>query len=119
MADLLRLEGMSFFGHHGDGAAEREVGQQIFVDVEIATDTSVAGRSDDLTDTIDYAGCVDTVRSIVEGAPHHLLESLAEAVAAALLADRRVAGVRVVVGKRPPLPATIERFSVEITRSRT
>jgi dihydroneopterin aldolase len=118
MGDVLRLEGMRFFGHHGDSAADRETGAHIDVDVEISTDTSAAGRSDDLNDTIDYAACVETVRGLVESESHHLLESLAEAIASALLTTTSAAAVRVVVGKRPPLPATIERFRVDITRRR-
>ena len=51
--DKLALEGMRFFGHHGDVDAERELGSHVYVDVELTADLSAAGRSDVLGDTLE------------------------------------------------------------------
>ena len=117
-ADRLVLEGMEFFGHHGDLAAERELGSRIYVDVEIALDLSIAGKSDRLEDTLDYVRCFEVVREEVERAQHRLLEAVAERVADALLRQPRAEHVRVRVAKQPPIPGGISRVAVIVERPR-
>jgi 7,8-dihydroneopterin aldolase/epimerase/oxygenase len=117
-ADRLQLEGMEFFGHHGDLDAERELGSRIYVDVEIAADLSVAGRSDRIDDTLDYVRCFEIVRGVVEEGQHRLLETVAERVAAALLEEPRAESVRVRVAKQPPIAGVIARAAVVVERHR-
>jgi dihydroneopterin aldolase len=117
-SDLLLLEGLQFFGHHGDVEAERTLGGRVDVDVEIRADLSTAGTTDELTDTVDYVRCYDVVREVVETRQHNLLETVAEGIAAALLEDRRIASVRVRVGKQPPIAGVFHRFAVVIERDR-
>ncbi len=117
-SDRLLLEGLQFFGHHGDVEAERALGGRIHVDIEIRTDLRQAGRSDHLTDTVDYVSCYNAVRHVVETTQHSLLETVAEEIAACLLADRRVDSVLVRVAKQPPMPGVFRRFSVVIERDR-
>ena len=109
---------MRFFGHHGDLAAERELGSHVYVDVELGADLSAAGRSDALADTLDYVHCYGVVRDVVEQRQYHLLEALADAIATALLAEPRAESVRVRVAKQPPLDGAIERCAVIIERRR-
>ena len=116
--DRILLEGMRFFAHHGDLAAERELGSHLLVDVEIWADLSAPARSDSLHDTVDYVHCFEVVREVVETRQYHLLEALADAVATALLDDRRVQSARVRVAKQPPIDGMIERFAVVVERSR-
>ena len=118
MSDLLLLEGLQFFGHHGDVEAERTLGGRVDVDVEIRTDLRAAGASDSLTDTVDYVTCYDAVRSVVENRGHNLLEAVAEDVAVELLANPRVESVVVRVAKQPPIAGVFDRFAVVIERSR-
>jgi 7,8-dihydroneopterin aldolase/epimerase/oxygenase len=117
-SDRLLLEGLQFFGHHGDVEAERTLGGRVDVDVEIRTDLSVAGRSDHLDDTVDYVRCYDAVRHVVETRRHNLLETVAEEIAGALLADARITSVRVCVAKQPPIAGVFRRFAVVIERGR-
>ena len=114
--DLLVLEGMEFFGHHGDLDAERELGSRLYIDVEIAADLSVAARTDHLGDTLDYVQCFEIVRHVVEDGQHRLLETVAERVAAALLDQPRAGGVRVRVAKQPPIAGVIARTAVVVQR---
>lgn len=118
-ADRLVLEGMEFFGHHGDLAAERELGSRIYVDVELAVDLSAAGSSDRLEDTLDYVRCFEIVRRVVEHAQHRLLEAVAERVAAALLEQPRALSARVRVAKQPPIAGGISRVAVVVERTRS
>lgn len=109
---------MEFFGHHGDLAAERELGSRIYVDVEISLDMSIAGTSDRLEDTLDYVRCFELVRSVVEEAQHRLLEAVAERIAHTLLNAPRARRVRVRVAKQPPIPGGISRVAVMVERER-
>ena len=109
---------MEFFGHHGDLDAERELGSRIYVDVEITADLSVAGRTDQLSDTLDYVQCFEIVRRVVEEGQHRLLETVAERVAAALLEQPRAGAVRVRVAQQPPIPGVIARTAVVVRRGR-
>lgn len=115
--DLLVLEGMSFYGYHGETQAERTLGNRFHVDVEIRTDLAIAGRSDDIADTIDYAHAFALVRGVVEDQQFSLLEAVAARIAETLLAEPGIAGVRVRVGKQPPIAGAIDRCSVIIERS--
>ncbi len=117
-ADRLLLEGMAFYGYHGDIEAERALGGRIEVDVEVRADLRAAGRSDALGDTLDYVRCFQLVRDIVENRQFHLLEALAQAIADALLEQRHAEGVRVRVAKIPPVRGEFDRFAVVIERER-
>jgi dihydroneopterin aldolase len=116
--DWLALEGMEFFGHHGDDAAERERGSLVYVDVEVNTDTATAGRSDSLADALDYVRCYERIRTVVEGRRFHLLEAIAENIADSLLEEPAARVVRVRVAKAPPLAGRIRRCVVNIERGR-
>jgi 7,8-dihydroneopterin aldolase/epimerase/oxygenase len=114
--DLLVLEGMSFYGYHGETEAERTLGNRFHVDVELRMDLSRAGRSDDIADTLDYARTFTLVREVVEDQQYNLIETVAAKVAARMLAEPGVESVKVRVGKQPPIPGSIERCSVIIER---
>ena len=83
--DLVLLEDMTFHGRHGTLPAERELGQPFLVSVQMRLDLRPAGTSDDLTKTVDYGEVHRLARSIVEGEPVGLIETLAERICAAIL----------------------------------
>ncbi len=114
--DLIVLEGMSFYGYHGETQAERTLGNRFHVDVEIRMDLSCAGRSDDIADTLDYSRAFRLIREVVEEQQYSLIEAVAAQVASTLLREPRVGSVKVRVGKRPPIAGAIERCSVVIER---
>ena len=118
MGDRLLLEGMEFFGYHGDIEAERALGGRYSVDVELRADLAQAGRSDSLSDSIDYVRCFQLVREVVENRQYRLLEALAQGIADALLDHPRASAVRVRVAKQPPVRGGFDRFAVVIERSR-
>ena len=118
VGDRLLLEGMEFYGYHGDIEAERALGGRYRVDVEVRADLSVAGRTDALDDTLDYVRCFQLIRDTVENGQYRLLEALAEAIADVLLEQRHARGVRVRVAKTPPVRGGFDRFAVVIDRER-
>jgi dihydroneopterin aldolase len=118
--DRVALRGLRGYGRHGVLPSERANGQPFLIDVELGLDTRRAAKSDDLTDTVDYACLADRVVALVEGEPVNLIETLAERIAAMCLEPAGVAQVQVTVHK-PEAPVTVafEDVSVTIMRSRS
>ena len=79
---VIRLEGLSLFGHHGATATERRAGTRLDVEVVLDIDTSRAERSDRLRDTVSYDAIESHVRRVVEEESFRLLEALAAHLAA-------------------------------------
>jgi len=117
--DRIRLANMSFYGYHGVHSDERQMGKKFYIDVELALDLSAAGRSDDLSQTVDYAQVYALVREIEAGKQYSLLEALAEDIAQRLL--ERFPAQEVVVRARKtevPVGGVMDHVEVEITRGR-
>lgn len=118
--DSIKLEGMTFYAYHGVNQEERELGQRFVVDLTVETDLSAPGRSDSLSDTINYSDVYRTVKAVVEGQTYNLLEAVAEAVAQRILASFPAVAVRARVTKpSPPIRgAVLAAVSVEVYRER-
>jgi dihydroneopterin aldolase len=81
----------------------------------------VAGHSDDLADTVDYAAMHEVIRAVIEGPSRNLLEALAELVAERLLSEFPALGavtVRVTKTSAPIEGAATGTVGVEIERAR-
>ena len=116
--DRIVLEGMVFSGRHGVTDAERAHSQRFTVDIEVETSVKRAGRSDGITDAVDYRRFYAIAKQVIGGESAHLIEALAERIATRAL---KVAGVRAVtvrVAKRPVSMRPIEAAAVEIRRAR-
>jgi 7,8-dihydroneopterin aldolase/epimerase/oxygenase len=117
--DRILMRGLVFYGYHGVTKEENRLGQRFIVDVDMIVSLGDAGRSDDLTKTVDYGAVLADVRAIAEGPPLKLIEAVAERIAAKILGAYAVDAVRVRVRKPDvPLPAILEYVGVEITRRR-
>ncbi len=103
----------------GVSEQERAHEQAVFVEAELFLDLQAAGKTDDLTLSVDYVAVHQTVKKSAEGRSYQLLETLVEDAASALLEAFAVSRVVVRARKRDlkgpdgPLHAT-----VEITRRR-
>lgn len=118
--DRIRLVNMSFYGYHGVSAAEKETGRRFEVDCELAVDLAEPGKTDNLTDTIDYAAVFELVADIVQNRSFSLLERLAAHIASELLAAFPVIEVTIRVRKLvPPINGNIDFIEVEVTRRQT
>ena len=115
--DTIILSGIRALGAHGVLPEEQGRPQPFEVDVELSVDLGPAGRSDVLSDTIDYDGLAQQIVEIVEAGGLSLLEALAERIATACRADPRVTAVVVTVKKlRPPVPVHVDHVAVRIER---
>ena len=115
--DKIILKGIQFHGYHGVAEAERQLGQKYEIDLELMTDISVAGKTDDLTRTINYAEVVQRVIEIGTQGSFQLFEALAETIAGEILAQFQIEEVRITVKKlSPPIEPTLTYAGVEIHR---
>jgi FolB domain-containing protein len=116
--DRIELRGLRALAICGALPEEQTRAQPVEVDVDIAADLSAAGRTDDLDDTIDYAGIAADVERVLTTERFTLLERLAERLAEVVLVDERVVEVTVAVRKlRPPVPQQLDTTGVRITRA--
>lgn len=83
---------------------EKRYEQRILVSVDLDVLDDYDGVSDRLDDVLDYGGIIETMRAIVAQRHFNLIETLAERIADACLADRRVAMVRVGIEKPDIVP---------------
>jgi dihydroneopterin aldolase len=105
-------------GRVGLLAHEIRYEQRIVISIELSAVDDYDGRSDRLSDVLDYAKIVEGVTALVEGEHVYLLETLAERIAAFCLADQRVASVRVRIEKPDVLPSC-KSVGIEIERFRS
>ena len=78
LRDRIVLRDLLVRGIVGVNDWEREQEQDILVNLEVATDTRAAGRSDDVADTLNYRTLAKAVIEHVESARPYLVEALAE-----------------------------------------
>ena len=98
---------------------ERGVPQPIVLEVELRLDLQPAGRSDSVSDTIDYEAVCARLEELVAARSFCLIETIAEQAAARLLNDFPADSVRVAVRKPRALEARgVPYAAVEIERSR-
>ena len=99
---IVELHGLEVFGHHGVLESEQQEGQTFLYDITLEVDEPAADR---VEETVDYRDVVATVEQVSAATRYELIESLAAAVADALLGAFHVASV--VVRVRKPRPAGI------------
>lgn len=77
-------------------------------------DTRAAASTDDLSATADYGAIAEKIVALIEGEPVNLIETLAERIATACLADPVVRAVEVTVHK-PDAPISVPFEDVTVT----
>jgi dihydroneopterin aldolase len=117
--DKICISGIDCVAAIGVTPEERTMKQRLSVDVELMTDIRKAAGSDRLKDALDYSKIVADVVAIAASRDFHLIETVAEEIAARVLSDFDTDSVRVVVRKTTPVMASRVNFvSVEIERSK-
>lgn len=96
---------------------EKRYEQRLVVSLDLWVIDDYDGHSDALGDVLDYAAVVAGVRAIVENGHTNLIETLAERIAAACLADARVSTV-VVRLEKPDIVPGCRSVGIEIVRQR-
>ncbi len=119
VSDRIFVEGIKFHGYHGLTRLERQIGVRLAVDVVVEADLSRSGRSDRVTDTIDYRKVHARVLEIGRGRSHKLLESFALALMDSLFETFPAERISVRVRKETPvLDGIVDSVGVELSRTR-
>ena len=113
-ADRISLLRLRVFGRHGVLPEERQAGQEFLVDAVLWVDTRSAAAVDELSLTVDYDALAHRLAEIISGEPVALIETLADRLATACLADQRVQQAEVTVHK-PGAPVGIPLRDVSVT----
>jgi dihydroneopterin aldolase len=113
---LVELKGLEIPGRHGATPEEHERDQPFLYDLELELPEP---RTDRLEETVDYREVVEVVREISAREERQLLETLAAAVADALLQRFPLERARVRVRKpQVRLEAPVEWTAATVERSR-
>ncbi len=118
MADTISLLGVRAFGHHGVLQVERREGQNFVVDTALEVDTSAAGVSDDVADTVNYAEVAADIVAIIEGEPRNLIERVAAEIADTLLVRYPLVQQLTLTLHKPQAPVGVPFGDVSITLER-
>ncbi len=96
---------------------ERVAPRELLVDLDMDWDNRPAGQSDDLGLALNYDAVSQRVRAVVSSLQPQLIETLAEAVAADLLATFELSRLTLTLHKPGAVPGT-QSLGVRITRQR-
>lgn len=112
---ITELHGLEVFGHHGVLEWEQREGQTFVYDVTLEVDEPAQDR---VEDAIDYRDIVAKVEEVSDSRRFQLIETLAAAVADALLEAFPAAAVSVRVRKPRPGGIPAEYSAATAARSR-
>jgi len=96
---------------------ERREKQEVMVQITLDVDLGRAGRTDELTDSVDYSSLKRQILQATENSRFRLIEALAQCIADECLKQARVERVRVLVEK-PRALRFARTVGVEIVRHR-
>ena len=117
--DKIIVSGAHLSVHIGVPPHERNIAQEVVLDIEVGFDVRRAAASDHFADTVDYAGILSAARDAATARPYSLVETMAESVAQAVLERYKVESVRVLLRKPGALRGRgVDWAGVEIVRRR-
>ena len=120
LMDRIFVNKMEFYGYHGVFPEETKLGQRFKVDLIVETNLAKAGKSDNLEDSINYGELYEVCKSVVEGKPYKLVETVAERIASELLTNFPTIMLCTVKVYKPdpPIAGHYESVAIEIVRGR-
>jgi len=96
---------------------ERDVKQDVVINVIAEVDGNPAAESDDLLDTVDYKMITKEIIELVETSEFYLIEKLAESILDIVMFDQRIVRASVEVDK-PHALRFADSVSIETGRER-
>ena len=119
--DCIVLKGLTFFARHGVLEEEAKLGQKFVVDVKLYCCLEAAGKTDDVSATVDYSEVYKQVKQVVqEGKRYTLIESVAQDIVSNVFETfQQVEAIKVRVKKpQVALMGELEYSGVQIHRFR-
>ena len=99
MKDIIYIKDLRVQTIIGIFGWEREVRQEVSIDLEISFDCKEAARTDSIEDTIDYKNITKKIIKFVEESSFQLQESLAEGIAALVKDEHQNSFIKLRVSK--------------------
>lgn len=97
---------------------ERQVRQELSIDLDLFVDTKAAAKSDDFELTVDYAAVSEVILAECAASEYQLIETLCEHLVAAVFENfDMVQSVRLLL-KKPGAVPEAEYVGIELERSR-
>ena len=111
---------MEIYAYHGVNPEENFLGQKFLISLELFGNFHLAGKTDDLQYSINYAEVCKFVEELFLKQNHKLIECCVEKIAEALLLQFPLAEKVRILLKKPwaPIGSHLDYAAVEITRSR-
>lgn len=116
--DKIHIEGLLICAVIGVYDWERTAPQKLLVDVTLHLSLAAAAGSDDVRDTVDYAGVCADLEAIADSSKPQLLERLAGLMCEHLLREYAIETVELKLSKPDILPK-VNNVAVSLVRSRS
>jgi FolB domain-containing protein len=97
--DKIILQDIKVMGTCGINPLEKMIKQPFSISATMYLDLEAAGKTDDITQTIDYGPLYERIKKLAESSRFNLIESLAQSVAGLLFEDARIKKAKVKVEK--------------------
>jgi dihydroneopterin aldolase len=119
MMDCIELKNMAFYARHGVAEQEKTVRNKFTVSLKLYFDLSIAGQSDRIEDTLNYADVFEIVKKEM-AIPSDLLEHVASRIIAAVEQTfPQIAEIQIRLAKiRPPVNGEMEEAAVVINSTK-
>ena len=115
--DRIRILNLKIPAKHGAYEFEKDKEGLFELDIEMYTDLSLPGSSDDLTDTVNYDEAVSLITEIFTEKEYNLIEAVGETICSHLLQQYPIQKVRIRIRKpHAPIMANLNTVEVELTR---
>jgi len=111
----ISLENMEFHAYHGCLEHEKTLGNTFIVSLRMEMDTSLAGKTDELADTLNYQLVYDVVKQEME-IPSKLIEHIGQRIVEKVSSTfPQITGLYLKLSKlNPPLGGKVDAVSIEI-----
>ena len=114
LGDAIHVEGLKVWARVGVLPEERSLGQWFVVDLTIWLDLTPAGRSDDLSLTVDYSQAIAAIQACAEQMVCHTVECFSQQILDRVEEIYGQRPVRLTLRKcHPPIPGFDGSISVE------
>ena len=99
LMDVLFIKNLSAFATIGVHGYERNIKQEVKINMEISFNNKIASATDDITDALDYEAISKRTLQYVEGSQHFLIETMAESLNELLLKEFAIDKLTLAISK--------------------
>ena len=115
--DKVRILNLKIPARHGVYEFEKDKDSLFELDIEMHTDLTAAGQSDELKDTLNYDEAVSVIKEEFTKKDYHLIEAVGDAICQKLLSDLPIQKVVLKIRKpHAPIMANLVTVEVELVR---